>query len=57
MFDVAIRVGLCGFRHTFTNAELRKLRTMVEGAPDPAYVMFNNLPRVGDAMRFLMLLP
>lgn len=29
---------------------------MVEGAPEPAYVMFNNLPRVSDAKRFLALI-
>jgi hypothetical protein len=32
------------------------LRDLVDGRPSP-YVMFNNLPRVGDAERFLALLP
>jgi uncharacterized protein YecE (DUF72 family) len=48
--------GTTGARHVYSDAELKTLRTMVEGAPEPAYVMFNNLPRVGDAKRFLTLL-
>lgn len=44
--------GITGARHTYSDSELGRLRGMVEGAPDTAYVMFNNLPRVGDAMRF-----
>jgi uncharacterized protein YecE (DUF72 family) len=52
--------GIGGARHSYTDDELRRLLAMVERAHDPAsgpaYVMFNNLPRVGDAMRFLALL-
>lgn len=47
--------GTTGSRHVHTTAELRRLRDLVEGRPDP-YVLFNNLPRVGDAERFLDLL-
>ena len=40
--------------------DLVKLRTLVEMLPrdgsEPAYVLFNNLPRVGDARRFRGLL-
>jgi uncharacterized protein YecE (DUF72 family) len=35
--------------------ELRRVRALIDGRPAP-YVMFNNLPRVGDAQRFLDLL-
>jgi hypothetical protein len=35
--------------------ELRRLRDLVVGRPAP-YVLFNNLPRAGDAERFLALL-
>jgi hypothetical protein len=38
-----------------TNQELRRLRDPVVGRPSP-YVLFNDLPRVGDAERFLDLL-
>ena len=47
--------GTTGWRHVHTDDELRRLRDMVEGRPSP-YVMFNNIPRVGDAERFLVLL-
>jgi uncharacterized protein YecE (DUF72 family) len=47
--------GTTGARHVHTTAELRRLRDLVDGRPDP-YVLFNNLPRVGDAERFLDLL-
>lgn len=49
--------GISGARHVYSDDELRRLRTMIEGAPSPVYVMFNNLPRVRDAMRFRALLP
>jgi uncharacterized protein YecE (DUF72 family) len=41
-------------RHTYTDAELRRLRAMIASVEtaEPAYVMFNNLPRVADAKRF-----
>ena len=47
--------GTTGWRHVHTDDELRRLRALVEGRPLP-YVMFNNIPRVGDAERFLALL-
>jgi uncharacterized protein YecE (DUF72 family) len=47
--------GTTGFRHVHTDEELRRLRDLVDGRPSP-YVMFNNIPRVGDAERFLSLL-
>ena len=47
--------GTAGSRHVHTDDELRRLRDMVDGRLSP-YVMFNNLPRVGDAERFLALL-
>jgi uncharacterized protein YecE (DUF72 family) len=45
--------GISGPRHVYTDAELRRL---VELTPPDAYVMFNNIPRVGDAKRFRALL-
>ena len=47
--------GTTGARHVHTAEELRRLRALVDGRPTP-YVMFNNMPRVGDAERFLDLL-
>ena len=47
--------GTTGARHVHTDAELARLRDLVDGRPTP-YVLFNNLPRVGDAERFLALL-
>ncbi|MGO4363292.1 DUF72 domain-containing protein [Terrabacter sp. 2TAF16] len=47
--------GTTGSRHVHTDDELRRLRDLVDGRPRP-YVMFNNLPRTGDAERFLDLL-
>ena len=47
--------GTTGSRHVHTDAELRRLRDLVADRPSP-YVLFNNLPRVGDAERFLALL-
>ena len=47
--------GTTGSRHVHTNQELRRLRDLVVGRPSP-YVLFNNLPRVGDAERFIDLL-
>lgn len=47
--------GITGPRHTYTDAELQQLhRMLLEAQPDePAYVLFNEMPRVGDAKRFL----
>jgi uncharacterized protein YecE (DUF72 family) len=47
--------GTTGSRHVHTDDELRRLRDLVDGRPSP-YVMFNNLPRTGDAERFLGML-
>jgi uncharacterized protein YecE (DUF72 family) len=47
--------GTSGMRHVHTDDELRHLRDLVADRPAP-YVLFNNLPRVGDAERFLALL-
>jgi uncharacterized protein YecE (DUF72 family) len=47
--------GTTGSRHVHTDEELRRLRDLVAGRPSP-YVLFNNLPRVRDAQRFLALL-
>lgn len=46
--------GTTGSRHVHTDDELRRLLDLVDGRPSP-YVMFNNLPRVGDAERFIAL--
>ena len=50
--------GITGARHSYSDAELLELRRMLDQVrgDGPAYVMFNNLPRVGDAMRFSQLL-
>ncbi len=48
--------GVTGARHVYTDDELTALRRMLADAPQPAYVLFNNLPRVGDARRFVELL-
>ncbi|MDB4941151.1 MAG: hypothetical protein JWP97_685 [Labilithrix sp.] len=45
--------GITGARHVYSDAELARLLAMT---PDDAYVMFNNIPRAGDAKRFLRLL-
>ena len=49
--------GITGPRHTYSDTELQRLRDLLDAAesPDAAYVMFNNLPRVGDAKRFIRL--
>jgi len=47
--------GTTGSRHVHTDDELARLRDLVVDRPTP-YVLFNNLPRVGDAQRFLALL-
>ena len=49
--------GISGARHVYTDAELDQLADMLPAAPDqPAYVLFNNLPRVEDARRFRAIL-
>jgi len=47
--------GTSGSRHVHSDDELRRLRDLVDGRPS-AYVLFNNLPRVGDAERFVDML-
>ncbi len=52
--------GLGGARHSYTDSELRRLHGMVlashgGGQAGPDYVLFNNLPRAGDARRFAAL--
>ena len=49
--------GTTGARHVYTDAELEQLADMLPEAPiQPAYVLFNNLPRVDDARRFRAIL-
>ena len=50
--------GVGGARHSYTDDELRTLQRMLGDTRTdaPAYVMFNNLPRVGDATRFMAML-
>lgn len=47
--------GTTGARHVHTDEELVRLRDLVVDRPAP-YVLFNNLPRVGDSARFSALL-
>jgi uncharacterized protein YecE (DUF72 family) len=49
--------GTTGARHVYTGEELAQLADMLPDAPtQPAYVLFNNLPRVEDARRFRAIL-
>ena len=49
--------GTTGARHVYTDAELEQLADMLPaGEGSPAYVLFNNLPRVDDARRFRAIL-
>jgi uncharacterized protein YecE (DUF72 family) len=49
--------GTTGARHVYTDEELSTIRDLLpEHAAAPAYVMFNNLPRIEDARRFSALL-
>jgi uncharacterized protein YecE (DUF72 family) len=47
--------GLGGARNSYDDDQLRTLASMLDAARDdePTYVMFNNLPRVADATRFI----
>jgi uncharacterized protein YecE (DUF72 family) len=49
--------GIGGARHSYTDEQLTALhRMLLDVAPEePAYVMFNNLPRVSDAKRFKLI--
>ena len=44
--------GLTGARHVYTDDELAAIAAALPPDAGSAYVMFNNLPRVGDARRF-----
>ena len=46
--------GIGGARHSYTDAQLVRLKQMAEAArgDSPAWILFNNLPRVADARRF-----
>jgi uncharacterized protein YecE (DUF72 family) len=46
--------GITGARHVYSDAELRTLLDMLPAGE--TYVLFNNMPRVGDAKRFIALL-
>ncbi len=49
--------GITGFRHVYSEAELRELARIVRASPNArSYVMFNNIPRVADAARFVELI-
>jgi uncharacterized protein YecE (DUF72 family) len=48
--------GTTGAHHVYSDAELDRLRGMLPPSANPAYVMFNNVPRVGDVRRFRALL-
>jgi uncharacterized protein YecE (DUF72 family) len=50
--------GTDGPRSSYSDSELQRLRELVlkNGAEGPAYVLFNNLPRIGDAKRFVSML-
>lgn len=45
--------GLGDHRRPYTDAELDRLASMVDPAARTVYVMFNEIPRVSDATRFL----
>ena len=49
--------GTAGPRSSYTDAQLQQLAEMLTAVnnPAPPYVMFNNMPRVGDAKRFARL--
>ncbi len=50
--------GISGPRHSYSDAELRQPRVILARVESdaPAYVMFNNLPRVANAKSFLRLI-
>lgn len=47
--------GIKNHYHTYTNEELRSLAARVPASGE-TYVMFNNIPRAGDAKRFAAML-
>jgi uncharacterized protein YecE (DUF72 family) len=48
--------GVTGARHVYSDEELVRLRGMLPRSANPAYVLFNNIPRIGDVRRFRALL-
>lgn len=48
--------GVTGARHAHTDAQLRQVMDALPPG-GTSYVLFNNLPRFGDAKRFLAMLP
>jgi uncharacterized protein YecE (DUF72 family) len=48
--------GLGDHRRPYTDEELERLVTMIDPSARTAYVMFNEIPRIGDSRRFLALL-
>jgi uncharacterized protein YecE (DUF72 family) len=50
--------GISGPRHSYSDSELRQLRTTLERVEGDraAHVMFNNLPRIANAKAFLRLI-
>ena len=50
--------GTAGPRSSYTSAQLQQLGEMLRAVDHaaPQYVMFNNMPRIGDAKRFAQLL-
>jgi uncharacterized protein YecE (DUF72 family) len=48
--------GIGNAYHVYTDAELRSLIPRLPRRDQEAYVMFNNVPRVADARRFMALL-
>ena len=50
--------GAGGPRSSYSQAQLQQLAEMLSSVahPGPRYVMFNNMPRVGDAKRFAQLI-
>jgi uncharacterized protein YecE (DUF72 family) len=47
--------GTTGARHVYSDTELAKIATLVPKRGE-TYVMFNNMPRVGDSARFMQLM-
>ena len=47
--------GIGNHYHVYTDAELQSLAARIDPAAE-TYVMFNNIPRVGDAQRFVRML-
>ena len=48
--------GVTGARHVYTDEELQRLKAMLPPEDPGPYVLFNNIPRVGDSRRFRDLL-